>query len=273
MRDLLRFFLRQRDNILFLFLLLFSLSLVVNGNMHQRAQVISSSRSAVGNVYQWRSELTEFAGLRTVNKALAEALALEREKHLVGAPADSGTVVVDSVRSTLFRFRTARVINTSVHKERNYLTLDRGSNDGILADQGVVGAHGIVGVVRESSPRFAVVVSVLNHEFSTSIKLAKSGHFGLYKWNTHDPTTASMLDVAKHVPVAVGDTVVTRGDGIFPADVPVGVVELVENDPGSNFHHIRFRLSEDMTRTGYVQVTEDLHRAERDSLEAKFPTR
>ena len=41
-----------------------------------------------------------------------------------------------------------------------------------------------------------------------------------------------MSDVAKHVPVEIGDTVVTRGsDKIFPIGIMVGVVSKVENDP------------------------------------------
>ena len=66
----------------------------------------------------------------------------------------------------------------------------------------------------------------------------------------------------------MGDTVETRsGDGIFPAGVPVGVVETVEDEPGSNYHDITIRLSEDMTRSGFVYVVEDLHKMERDTLQ------
>ena len=77
-----------------------------------------------------------------------------------------------------------------------------------------------------------------------------------------------MIDIAKHARIAIGDTVETRGgDGIFPAGVPVGVVETVKNEPGSNYHDITIRLTEDMTRSGFVYVVEDLRRMERDTLE------
>lgn len=269
MRELFRFLLRQRDNLLFIGLMVVALTMLVNGNMHQRAQVISSSRTAIGNIYQWRSDVTEFASLRKVNRELAEALARERAK-VVPTTDSAAAPRIDSTFGPGFRYTTAQVINSTSHKERNFLTLDRGSDAGVHADQGVMGPHGIVGVVRETSPRFALVVSVLNPDFSTSVKLARTGHYGLFKWDTHDPTTASMTDVAKHVPVQVGDTVVTRGgDGIFPAGLPVGRVVHVENDPSSNFHTILIKLDEDLTSSGYVHVIEDLHRPERDSLQAK----
>jgi rod shape-determining protein MreC len=109
---------------------------------------------------------------------------------------------------------------------------------------------------------------VLSPDIKTSVQLRRTGHFGLLYWNTNDPLTSSVIDIAKHARVAVGDTVETRGgDGTFPAGVLVGVVESVEDQPGSNYHDIVVRLSEDMTRSGFVYVVDDLRRAERDTLQ------
>ncbi|HEX2617577.1 MAG TPA: rod shape-determining protein MreC, partial [Flavobacteriales bacterium] len=123
---------------------------------------------------------------------------------------------------------------------------------------------------REASPHFALVTSVLNNDLPVSVQLKGSRYFGLLKWDTSDPTMASLSDIAKHVVVDKGDTVVTRGgDGVFPVGEPVGTVAAVTDDPGSNFRTIRVRLSEDLTRAGYVHVVVDLLKAERDTLEAK----
>ncbi|MGB3871027.1 MAG: rod shape-determining protein MreC [Flavobacteriales bacterium] len=273
MRDLFRFLFRQRNNLLFLALMAVSISLLVNGNMHQRAQAISSSNAVVGQIYTWRNEVTEFADLRAVNRQLAQALAEERNKlHSVPGHADSAQVVYDSTQAQYYRFITAQVINSTTHKERNYITLGSGSLAGIAPDMGVIGVNGLVGIVRDVSPHFALVTSVLGNEFRTSVQLKRTGHFGLLSWDTDDPRTASMVDVANHVPLEVGDTIVTRGnDGIFPPGVPVGIVMEVNDDPGSNFHDIRVHLSEDLTRTAYVHVVTDLLKPERDSLETKVP--
>ncbi|MBK8531452.1 MAG: rod shape-determining protein MreC [Flavobacteriales bacterium] len=133
---------------------------------------------------------------------------------------------------------------------------------------GVIGTEGIVGVVSDVNDGFASVISVLSPDIKTSVQLRRTGHFGLLYWDTNDPRTASVIDIAKHARVAVGDTVETRGgDGIFPAGIPVGLVEEVVDAPGSNYHGITIRLTEDMTRSGFVYVVEDLRRAERDTLQ------
>lgn len=274
MRDLFRFLFRIRITLLFLLLMGISLGLLVNGNEHQKAQAISSSNAVVGQIYTWRSGLVEYAGLREENLRLAKEIADLRDRDARSriTVADSVRVVQDTVLHQQYRFITARVINSTVSKARNYLTLDKGSLAGLHADMGIVGANGIVGVIREVSPHFALAISVLSNDLPTSVQLRNTKHFGLLRWDTMDPATASMSDVAKHVPVEIGDTVVTRGsDKIFPIGIMVGVVSKVENDPGSNYHTITVKLSEDLTQSGYVHVVENLLKLEQDTLQAKAP--
>lgn len=274
MRDLLRFLFRIRITLLFLLLMGMGLGMVVNGNEHHKAQAISSSNSVIGRIYGWRSSVVEYAGLRDENLRLALEIAALRDRDARSriAVKDSTGVVRDTVTRQQYRYITARVINSTVQKKRNYLTLDKGELAGLHKDMGVVGANGIVGVVREVSPHFALVISVLSNELETSVQLKRSGHFGLLKWDDEDltPLTIRMTDVAKHVPVEVGDTVVTRGgDGIFPGGILVGTVIAKENDPASNYHTITINLSEDLSRSGYVHVVDDLLKLEQDSLQSK----
>ncbi len=273
MRDLFRFLFRIRITLLFLALMGGSMALLVNGNEHHKAQAISSSNAFIGRIYTWRSGVVEYAGLREENLRLAQQIAELRDRDARSriAIADSARVMRDTVYQQQYRYYTAHVINSTVHKARNFITLDKGSLSGLHPDMGVVGATGIVGVIREVSPHFALAISVLS-DLPTSVQLQRTGNFGLLKWDTMDPASASLSDVAKHVPVEVGDTVVTRGnDGIFPRGILVGVVSALENDPGSNYHTITVTLSEDLTRDGYVHVVEDVLKLERDSLQAKAP--
>jgi rod shape-determining protein MreC len=273
MRDLFRFLYRIRIILLFLVLLAGSMALLVNGNEHHKAQAISSSNAFVGRIYTWRNGVVEYAGLREENLRLARQIAELRDRDARSriSVLDSAQLMRDTVLQQQYRYYTAQVINSTVHKARNYITLDKGSLSGLRPDMGVVGATGIVGVIREVGPHFALAISVLS-DLPTSVQLQRTGHFGLLKWDTMDPFSASMTDVAKHVPVEVGDTVVTRGnDGIFPRGILVGLVAAKEDDPGSNYHTITVKLSEDLTRSGYVHVVEDVLKLEQDSLQAKAP--
>ncbi len=270
MRDLFRFLYRIRSTLMFLGWLIVSLILLYNGNEHHRSQAISSSNAMVGTIFSWRKEITDYTSLKEVNRRLAEENADFRNRHISTYTPVEGLFarIQDSVRQQEYRVITAKVVNSTWHKPKNHLTLNKGTKAGVHGDMGVIGPNGIVGVVRDASPRFASVISVLSPDIKTSVQLRRTGHFGLLYWNTTDPLTSSVIDIAKHARVAVGDTVETRGgDGTFPAGVLVGVVESVEDQPGSNYHDIVVRLSEDMTRSGFVYVVDDLRRAERDTLQ------
>lgn len=271
MRDLFRFLYRIRSTLMFFGWLGLSMFLLYTGNEHHRAQAISSSNVVVATIYGWRKEVTDYTSLKEVNRRLAEENAMWRNRHISTYSTVEGlfTRIQDTIRLQEYRVITAKVVNSTWHKPKNYLTLDKGTKAGVHGDMGVIGPNGIVGVVRDASPGFASVISVLSPDIKTSVQMRRSKHFGLLYWDTNDPLTSHVIDIAKHARVAVGDTVETRGgDGIFPAGVMVGVVENVESEPGSNYHTITVKLSEDMTRSGFVYVVDDLRRMERDTLQA-----
>ena len=54
MRDLFRFLYRARNTLLFLGLMLVSMLLLYDGNVHHRARAISSSNALVATLYSWR---------------------------------------------------------------------------------------------------------------------------------------------------------------------------------------------------------------------------
>lgn len=270
MRDLFRFLQRIRNILLFLGLMVLSFIQLANGNAHHRARAISSSNALIGTIYTWRKEITDYANLKEVNRRLAEENAAWRNRHASSyAPVEDIFVRInDTIRRQQYSVLTAKVVNSTWHKQKNFLTLDKGSTAGLHDDMGVIGPSGIIGVVRDVSPHFASVISVLSPDVKTSVQMRRSGHYGLLYWDTNDPTTASVIDIPKHARVAVGDTVVTRGvDDIYPPGVNVGVVISVESPPGRQDQAITIRLAEDMTRSGYVYVVKDLMQAERDSLE------
>ena len=273
MRDLFRFLQRARNTILFLVLMLVAMGMLVRGNEHQRAQAISSSNAVVGTLYLWQSNVTSYARLGEVNRELAERNAdlMNRHRNAYASTENRFVLINDTVYEQRYRYVAAEVIASTHHKAKNYLTLDRGAKAGIQEGMGVIGDDGVVGVVRESGPRFASVISVLNPDFNVSGQL-RSGHFGPITWDTRDPHLVSLVEIAKHVPVTRGDTVVTwSADGVFPRGIPIGTVASVESDPGSAYHRITVTLSQDLTRSTMVYVVEDLAHAERDTLEAHNP--
>jgi len=161
------------------------------------------------------------------------------------------------------------VVNSSVNRQLNYLTLNKGKKDGILPEMGVLNEQGLVGVVKNVSDHFSTVVPIINLTFTVSAELQRTGNFGLLKWDGNDHRYCLLNDVPGHVDVKLGDTLVTRSSSaIYPRGVLIGTVHKVEQKPGSNFHHIEVELGNDFNKLRYVYVVDNLLKAEQKNLEA-----
>jgi rod shape-determining protein MreC len=177
---------------------------------------------------------------------------------------------IDTLKDTTsiqrYVYRTAKVVNASVNREKNYIVIDRGLLGSVKADMGVIAGGNIVGVVRSASEHFAVVMPVIHSDFKASVRLRKSGAFGSLVWRGGNAQIADVIDIPKNIPVAPGDTLVTSGySTYFPANIHVGTVEWVD-DSDNDYHVIKVRMGADFRRLDHVLVVSDIFKQEQDTL-------
>jgi rod shape-determining protein MreC len=161
----------------------------------------------------------------------------------------------------------------------NYITLNKGRNDGIRVEMTVISAQGVVGIVKAVSDHFSVVMPLLNKwaQISCKIKVKTKTQIdsigavkdiGSLKWDGVDYRYASMLQVPKHVNVHKGDTIVTSGySDFFPEGVLVGTVDGFESGSDDNYYNIKVRLSVNFKTVTYVKVLDYKHRREQLKIE------
>ena len=209
MRNLLRFLVRNYAFLLFLFLEAVSLVMVFSYNSFQRSRFLNSANFISASLYNTTSSVLQYFELRHVNEELAT------ENAYLRSLLDGGTLeeisVADSIITTHelpdsnFVFRTARIINNSANKQQNYITLDKGLDDGIKADQGILAPEGVVGVITSVSNSYASGLSLLNPRWSISAKLKKSGYYGSLHWDGRNYREADLQEIPIHVNLATGD--------------------------------------------------------------------
>lgn len=268
MQRILLFLFRLRAFLLFALLEAMAIGLIVSYNSPQGAVFFNSSNAFSGRLLAFQDNFTEYFHLATANDALAEKnAALIQELHHYQRPADSVTLELDSVLSHHFEFRSAKVINNSIHLNQNHLTLNKGRKHGIKEGMGVFNEDGIVGRVKGVSNNFASVLSVLHTEVLVSSKIQRTDVFGSTQWDGKDPQRAKLIYVPRHVEIEAGDTIVTSGyNSIFPEGIPVGVVEEVAPGEETNYLDITMKLAADFTKLTYVYLVENTMEAELDSL-------
>lgn len=271
MRNVFLFIARYHVFFLFLLLQIVCFYLIVSYNRFHRASFFNSSNAVAGTLYTWRSNFTGYFSLQQQNEELAQENA-ELRNRLPGSfevVNEQYVMYNDTLKELKYQYITARVVNNSINRQMNYLTLNKGRREKIEPEMGVVGPNGIVGVVKDVSEHFCTVISVLNTDFTVGIKLEENNNFGLLRWDGEDYRYARMADIAKHVVVEPGMRVVTRGNStIFPKDIPVGVVHTVTDEPGSNYLDIELQLATDFNTLENVYIVNNLFKEEQETLEA-----
>ncbi|PJJ47782.1 rod shape-determining protein MreC [Hymenobacter chitinivorans] len=297
MNNLLNFLFRYRGILVFGLLEVLSLYLYVRNSSYQKAAFFNSANAYTGEVLAVRTRVYDYFRLFEVNRNLVAENAMLRQQlyrpDLAGREAETLPVAQDSLSqarlsklarpdSLLLGLRQiptrdpdyplipARVINNSLRKVDNYLTLNVGTVDGVKPGMGVLAAAGVVGRVKVTSEHYATVTSVLHSKTSISAKLQRDGTFGTIKWLGDDPTQALLDYIPRQNKLVRGDTVVTSGyNAIFPEGVMIGRVESFVKEPDKNFWTVRVRLAVDFTKLTYVYVVSARPKAERDTVEVR----
>lgn len=262
MKEFFDFFRRYAKWLILLAYIVISCAMLVNSDPYRRHLWLTSASSVAGTIYSTGHNVTTFFSLREANDELnrrnaelqAEVANLHEEINSLRLSAFTDTMPTpDSVGH--FNFIVANVINNSVHHPQNYITIDKGSLDGIRPEMGVIDHSGVVGTISAVGPHYSRVISLLNPNFRLSCKIKGSEHFGSLVWDGDDPSRALLEELPRHTVFNVGDTVVTSGfSAVFPSGLPVGVILPDDGSHSENFFTLPVELFADFTRLSNVQV-------------------
>ena len=157
-----------------------------------------------------------------------------------------------------YKFRIAHVINNSIHRAHNYITIDKGTRDSIKPEMGVVDQNGVVGIVNIVGENTARIISILNPDLRLSCKLKGSDNFGSLVWDGRNPNEAILEELPRHAEANIGDTIITSGySAVFPEGIPVGIVVAHANENDDNFFALRIKLLTDFSKLGTIRVVEN----------------
>ena len=272
MRNLWLFFLRYYAFFLFLALEAIAIVLMVNNNSYHSASYFNSANAVSADVYTKVADAKTFINLQTVNDSLSKENA--RLLNLLFSSPYSNSVkrvvVGDSTSQRRYTYIEAKVVNNSVKNRNNYLTLDRGSLQGVKPKMGVICGNGIVGTVKDVNEHFCTVISFLHKDSKISARLNSTKDYGSLVWEGLNPRFAQLKDIPTHVKVKLGDSVTTTGySQKFPENIFVGRVVKCDLKSGDNFYNIEVALSTSFSTLRYVYIVEDNFAEELSNLESK----
>ncbi len=272
MRNLLGFLSRNSFFLFFLFLEGVAALLLFQNNRFQRSEFLNSSNAASGSFYQLVNNATMYFDLAEINEQLAAENA-DLRRQLTGSKIEifgKNFIINDTVYQQAYNFTEATVINSTVSKANNYITLNKGSFAGVDAGMGVIGPQGIIGIVKTVSTRFSSVMTVLHTQSKVSAKLKDQRYLGSLVWDGKDYQYGQLIDIPKNANVMLGDTVISSGySSIFPTGINLATVTSIEKPEGKNFYDITVKLINDFKKIEKVYVVKNVLREEQDKLEAE----
>ena len=259
MQNLLKILLRYSNFLVFIALEVAAFLLVSYNNAYPRSSLLSTANDFVAWQNEVVSEVRGYFSLRSQN----EQLAIENAdlRNQIGSM-ESGEV------DTTFHYQPAKVVQMTTDRLHNYLTINLGSKDGIQRGQGVRNEEGVVGIVRTVGRNYSVVLPIINTHTNLSCRFSKNDYIGTLQWDGKDSRFAQLADVAAHMVVNVGDTIVTSGlSPVFPEGIPVGIVENSVLKEGDSYHTIRVRLHTKFKRLRYIEVVQNADIEELEELQ------
>lgn len=277
MYKLIEFLRRIHVVLLFIIIEAIALNYYAHSSFYTQAKILSRANSVVGGLQRSVFSVKHFFRLRSENEILSarvaeleNRLALYQERESNIATDTLSLALVDSTyveQFTQYTYLPARIISNTINRNRNFITLNRGRQHGIMADMAVITPDGsMVGYVADCSDSYSVVISILNTDFTTSGKISGDEHFGSITWSGHTPHKVQMSELTKYAEFEIGAPVVSSGlSHIFPEGVKIGYVESFEENENQTSFDVVVRLAADMTKisnvlvignNGYVEATE-----------------
>ncbi|HWZ34863.1 MAG TPA: rod shape-determining protein MreC [Mucilaginibacter sp.] len=273
MRNLLIFITKYNAFFLFIIFEVAALILYIKYNSFQKATFINSTNQVTGNMYRQVGKFKSYLNLQEVNDSLARENAGLRNQLKTSFYIDSAAKhkVVDTVYKQQYQYIDAAVINNSINRRNNYITINKGSRAGIVKGMGVICPQGVVGKVVIVGEHFSVVQSLLHKETIISAALAGTKDLGSFAWSDDlDPHHGLLYDVSNSASPKVGELVVTSDLSLWPTGIPIGKISNLHSKTAKgSFLNMDVTIAVDFSKLQYVYVVNNKLATEQLGLEAQ----
>ncbi|WP_185873312.1 rod shape-determining protein MreC [Blattabacterium cuenoti] len=265
MRDLFCFILKWR--FLILFFLLESISIFFSfSNFNSDSKLIcNGSNFIVGNIYKTIYELQNYFFLKKENENLLnENSRLHNESvfsKIIKTPDNFIKRNIEYLQE--YTFTPVKIIGNSIHKQENYMIINKGSLDGIKADMGLILSNGIAGIIIKTTPHFSTAISLLNLRVKINARIKKNKNFGTIIWNGISYRYVILHDIPKYCNINIGDIIETDGKSeTFPEGIPIGIIKSYKLDNEHASFIIKVRLFSDFSNIGNAYVVTNIFKKE-----------
>ncbi len=210
-----------------------------------------------GQIAEWSSDTVRSrASLEEENARLqSEVLVLKRRVQKLASTVAENTRLKELMNASDMlddQVLIGEIIGVDPDPYRHEAIVNKGSQDGVYEGQAVLDAEGLMGQVVEVGALTSRVLLITDATHGVPVHVNRNGVRAI-------AVGSGKLDMLRllHVPatadIVQGDLLVSSGlGGRFPKGYPVGVVTLVQHDPGLPFATVQAQPMANLDRSRHV---------------------
>ena len=262
MQRIIDFLIKNIHSLTFSFLLSFSFIQIIDKNYYHNSKFNFYSNNTINSINSFKQSFNEYFELKRINEKLIIENSILKNNSVKIAENDSIFNKGD------YSYRPAKIISNSIKFSKNFITINKGINQKINIDDGVISNIGVIGIINNTSNKFSTLISVLNTDLIINAKIKNTNHFGSLSWDANDFQIMNLDDVPKSALIKNGDTIQTGGmSSIFPENIPIGEIIDYYIPDASNYYEIKVKLFEDIGSVKNVYVVKNNFKQEIKDLE------
>lgn len=260
---LFRYFIIRRRFIIFCFLFFLSFINFLKSNQRQNYIFSTWFKKNENRILTLRNNIFSFITAKKDNELLVEEISKLRQElvhynYLLKDKSDRD----ENLYLTEYKFKyiPARVIKNTNKANFNYFIIDRGFEEGIKPNMGVVNRNGIVGIIDRVYDRYSIGLSLYNKNVIIDSKIKSNNSFGSIYWEGNNNRFLSMEGISAHLELKNNDSVFTNGYSfIFPRDILIGVLRKAELRVNTTFYSIEVEPTVDFYNLNSVYIIDNTY--------------
>tara|TARA_B100000401_G_scaffold33027_1_gene19768 strand:- start:2239 stop:2760 length:522 start_codon:yes stop_codon:yes gene_type:complete len=165
MRRIIDFLIKNIHSLTFTFLLSFSFIQIIDKNFYHNSKFNFYSNSIINTINDLKQNFSEYFELKVINENLIIENTLLKNNSINTAKNDS--IISDEN----YTYIPAKIISNSIKFSKNFITINKGINQKINVEDGVISKIGVIGIINNNSDKFSTVISILNTDLKINAKV------------------------------------------------------------------------------------------------------
>jgi len=261
---------KNKNTVLFIFLLIISISFLNSKSYFHQTKIAKFSLMISGNLNDFKSSIINYLKLNKENKLLIQENLFLKSNRIKNLHKNKELIKSEKEIYFPFSYINARIVKNNYNRKENYIIINKGEEDGVKIEMGVINSKGIVGIINKVSKNYSSIISIINSNIKINAKIKHTNHFGSIGWTGEKINTMILEDIVSTANISIGDTIISGGmSSYFPSELEIGKIISLKKQKNSGYYSIEVELFNSPSQWEYVYVIKNKDIEEIKKLERK----